>query len=231
MRKFYLLLLLITEGLGGYAQTIFSNTITGTNPNSFNPYTEGQVTVPNITASGIGRGSGLSGSNANNRYNASGWTTLSSPDENDYFEFTLTPNPGYAIHLDEFIYTGQASASGPVNFSLRSGMDGYTADIGAPTAAGSTIDLSGAAFQDLATPVTFRLYGWGGTSSAGTFSINDFSFTGTVSITGGTPIPSITFNSALTAFNSVVGLPSSVQSYQVAGSGLTSYINIQAPPG
>ena len=46
-------------------QSIFSNTITGTTPNTSNPYTIGQVTNANITVSGIGRGSGISGNNAN----------------------------------------------------------------------------------------------------------------------------------------------------------------------
>ena len=49
-----------------------------------------------------------------------------------------------------------------------------------PTATGTTIDLSGPAFQGVTAPIEFRLYGWGGTGASGTFSVNDFTFNGTV---------------------------------------------------
>lgn len=72
---------------------IFTNPITATNPNTANPFTAGQTFDPNITVSGIGRGTGIAGQNANNRYNASGWSTTTI-DLNDYYEFTLTPLAG-----------------------------------------------------------------------------------------------------------------------------------------
>lgn len=71
--KFKLLvgLLLLMNGLG-FGQSIFTNPITDTNPNTANPHTTGQVVNPNITASGNGRGAGITGSNANDLYNANG---------------------------------------------------------------------------------------------------------------------------------------------------------------
>ena len=74
------------------AQVIFENSITGSNPNTSNPYTTGQTNNANLTVSGIGRGSGITGSNGNNRYSASNWTQGASSDNNDYFYWTLTPN-------------------------------------------------------------------------------------------------------------------------------------------
>src|SRR5258708_5684876 len=78
------------------ADVIFSNAIEGTNPNTANPYTTSQVVNGNITASGIGRGAGASGTNANNRYNANSWNTAAI-DLTAYFTFTLTPNSNFAI--------------------------------------------------------------------------------------------------------------------------------------
>ena len=164
----------------GFGQSIFTNPITGTNPNTNNPYTNGQIINPNITVSGIGRGIDLTGNIATDRYNARGWNSVSL-NTNDYFEFTLTPNAGYEIDFISFVYTGQTSGTGPSNFAFRSSLDGYTANIGSPTSVGTTINLSAAAYQNITNSITFRIYAWGGTNPAGTFSINDFTFNGTVS--------------------------------------------------
>ena len=195
-RSFLTLLLCICFCNMGFCQ-IWSNPITGTNPNTANPYTTGQtVSSTNMTVSGIGRGSGIAGSNANNRYNAAGWNSASI-DANDYFYFTLTPNAGYKISFSSFQYTAQASGTGPVSFSFRSSVDGYSASIGAPTSTGTTIDLSGAAYQDIVSSITFRIYGWGASGAGGTFSINDFSFNGSVTaVSGGTSYASDWFRAA-----------------------------------
>ncbi|RIA08371.1 lamin tail-like protein [Flavobacteriaceae bacterium MAR_2010_72] len=163
----------------GYSQSIFTNPITGNNPNLDNPYTIGQIVDPNLTASGIGRGPGINGLNANDRYNANSWNTVSI-DLTAYFEFTLTPNSGYRIDFTSFVYTGQISSAGPISFVFRSSLDGFTSNIGSPTAMGTTIDLSSVNFQNIMTSITFRLYAWEASAGSGTFSINDFTFNGLV---------------------------------------------------
>src|SRR5690554_1868626 len=67
-----LLLFSINNVLG---QSIWENPIDGENPSfsTSNPFTSGDITDPNITVSGIGRGSGISGNDASDRYNANGW--------------------------------------------------------------------------------------------------------------------------------------------------------------
>lgn len=156
---------------------VFSNDISDANPSSANPFTAGQVVDPNITVSGIGRGSGINGDNAANRYSANSWNTPSI-DLTAYFEFTLTPVDGYAINFSSFTYTGQASGTGPTNFAFRSSLNNFTTDIGSPGASGGNIDLSDDIFQDIESSITFRLYGWGGSMTVGTFSVNGFSFNG-----------------------------------------------------
>ena len=172
-----------------YGQAIFLNEITGTNPSADNPYTYDQFVDPNITVSGIGRGPGIDPVPA-----AHGVDTYAAdsfwPDRlhvDDYFEFVLTPNPGYEIDFINFIYTGNRDAffgPPPTNISIRSSLDGFTNDIGAPTLTGiNSIDLSSSEYQNITTTITFRVYAWGGVTP-GIFGIDDFEFNGAVN-----PIP------------------------------------------
>jgi hypothetical protein len=163
-----------------WGQSIFTNPITGTNPNTANPYTAGQTVDANIAVSGIGRGSGIIGTNANNRYNAQNWST-GTIDLADYFEFTITPNSGYKINFVSFVYTSQVS-SGTVNHAFRSSVDGYSSNIGTPTTTGTTVSLAALTYQNITTAITFRFYTFGVTNGTTTFSINDFTFNGATSL-------------------------------------------------
>jgi hypothetical protein len=184
MKKIYFsALLTLIFGLS-FSQSIFTNPITDPNPSTANPFTAGQVVDPNISVSGIGRGTGIAGVATANAYNANGWNSVGL-DVNDYYEFTLTPTGSNAINFISFVYTGVASGTGAVNFAFRSSIDAFTANIGTPTATGATINLSAPAYQSIVTAITFRLYGWGGSAGAGTFRINDFTFNG---VTGVLPI-------------------------------------------
>lgn len=165
---------------------IWSDPITGTQPGNFQNFqsSSGTTVNPNISISGISKGSGLSGNNANDRYAADQWN-LSSFDANDYFTFTLTPNannPNYQLYFTSFTYSGQTSSQGPVNFAFRSSLDGFVSNIGSPTNSGATIDLSNIAYQRLTASIEFRLYAWGGSNNNGTFSVNNFSFNGFVKL-------------------------------------------------
>ncbi|MFH6767543.1 hypothetical protein V8G56_02255 [Gaetbulibacter aquiaggeris] len=168
----------------GFGQSIFTNPITGTAilPILGTPYTTGQTIDPNITVSGIGIGPGVTGVSTNNAYNASSWGLLTSVTLDKYFEFTITPNAGYEIDFVNFVYTGIASnGNGPASFQFRSSVDGFVAPIGTPTATGATINLSGLPYQNITTPITFRFYGYNARSNPGDYSINNFTFNGSVS--------------------------------------------------
>lgn len=189
MKKFILISALMLNVVFVWGQSIFNNSITGTNPNTANPYTAGQTVDPNITVNGIGRGAGIAGSNANDRYNANSWNSVSL-DNTAYFEFTLSPSSGCEIDFVSFVYTGQASGTGATSVAFRSSLDGFVNDIGSPTILGTTIDLNSLTYQNIASPITFRLYGWGASAAGGTYSINSFTFNGTTSC--GTPGTSVT---------------------------------------
>ena len=184
---------LIAISQASYGASIATNAITDTNPSASNPYTNGQVVDPNVSFSGIGRSTvgTLSASSATGRYSASGWATTSTVNLNDYYSFTFTPIAGDSYSFQDFQSTIQHSGTGPTNFTFRSSLDGYMADLGTTTLATSntaattypTISLSAVVFQNLTTAVTFRMYGYGGSSSGGTFSVNDFTFDGSTTST------------------------------------------------
>lgn len=207
-------------------QAIFSNELAGSVDQSLNPYTIGQLFDANISVSGIGRSPGISPTTGtNNRYNAKNWD---SPDFNsdDYFYFTLTPNLGYEIDFISFVYTGQISGAGPVNFSFRSSLDNYTNSLELPTSAGATIDLSSTDFQNITTSITFRIYAWGANSVQGTFSVNDFIFNGTVMPTPCTSLTTIWDGATSTWSN---GVPTNTSVAVINGDyDTTSYGNIEA---
>jgi hypothetical protein len=204
--KFKLFIVAFLFSCFSFGQSIFTNPITGVDPNTNNPYIIGQTIDPNITVSGIGRGSGINGTAASNRYNATGWNSATL-DVNDYFEFTLTPNSGYQINLLSFVYTGQASGSGATAVAFRSSVDAFASNIGALTITGTTISLAGASYQGLSSAITFRIYGWGASAAGGTFSINDFTFNGTVTAacTSPTTQASTFTSSAITTTTATIG--------------------------
>ena len=107
---FLLFMTLFLGSMQGWGQSIFTNPITGSNPNSDNPYTTGQTIAAGITVSGIGRGSGITGTNASDRYNAAGWNSVSF-NANDYFEWTITPSSCREIDFTSFVYTSERSNS------------------------------------------------------------------------------------------------------------------------
>ncbi len=163
------------------AQSIFTNPITGTNPGLQNPYTNNQNISPNIAVSGIGRSASVIGENGNNVYNTSNWNAnLYSP--LDYIEFVITPSTGYKINFVSFVYTAQIS-QGPTVFSFRSSVDNFATSIASPPTTGALISLTGAAYQNITSAITFRLYGWLAQTPNGTFSVNDFTFN------ANTPLP------------------------------------------
>jgi len=135
-----------------------------------------------LTVSAISLGSSITSSSFNSGsewYGEGGWTAANTPDANGYIQFTLTANTGHYLVLNTVTLiqrrsnTGTPQGAGPNNWSLRSSLDNYAADIatGSMTINYATYTVTlPAAFQSIPSTVTFRLYGYNTTINSGGIS-------------------------------------------------------------
>jgi len=175
---------------------VFSNPITGTDPNLSNPYTTNQTVDPHVLVTGIGRGTGITGNSATNRYDATGWNASSlgtAISGNRYFTWTISPDANYTIDFGDIAIATQASASGPGTWNFQSSVAGFgtgktiaTGGSGVAGGAGNVGTISNAAlgssFDSISNSTEFRLYAFGTTIASGAFSVNSFTFDGTVAL-------------------------------------------------
>ena len=164
---------------------------------------------PNLNSgSTLTMGPGITASSLSNGFAATKWAATSQSSAEtigDYFQFTLSAAGTSQVSLTNLIAWFRRSSTGPNTFQWEYSLDGFS-DAGIPmgpsisyiatTTNGDqqpTLDLSGtAALQNVAagTTITIRLYGWGASSTGGTFAIgrpsgaNSLALNGTV--TGGT---------------------------------------------
>lgn len=107
---------------------------------------------------------------------------------NSYWSFTLTPDVGKQIDLTSLtMNVSRGGASTPRGYGLRSSIDSYaaniaTADINQEVATWMAvdIDLTGAAYQNLISAVTFRIYYYGPSNLVAIYT-DDLTINGTVS--------------------------------------------------
>jgi hypothetical protein len=131
--------------------------------------------------SDITRGSGITPENGTNSINSRDWTTAAAPDlAGDYYEWTITPLPGFELDLTFLAVTFQRSSTGPRTWQLRTGLDGF----GAPlftfhntmdTDNNARIGVSDSGgigdALNVTSPLTLRLYAYEAEESLGTFRL------------------------------------------------------------
>ncbi len=150
---------------------------------------------PNLSPSTISRGSGLIASGNGDRFNATNWSTISIADavaNDQYMEFTITPNAGYGFDVSSIQFQIQRSNTGPVAVALRNSLDNYTANLDTEYAIldNTSIQTFNFIFSQVmsSSPVTYRIYmyaeaagGSGGFEGTG----NDIIVNGSVSFSTG----------------------------------------------
>jgi hypothetical protein len=175
---------------------IITFNFTGTNPGQNGPWNTGTTIDSNATdGNGFALGTGITGSTANNRFNAANWTgfnPLGTAEGNgDYFGFTITPSSGYSLNLDSAVATFslQVSSTGPHSYSLVEVIGGGslidlqdgTFSSGAQTNNGLTYAFASTGNDNITSGVEFRIYGYNASNTgSGTMSANAFSLTGSV---------------------------------------------------
>ncbi|WP_269526323.1 PEP-CTERM sorting domain-containing protein [Coraliomargarita parva] len=105
----------------------------------------------------------------------------------DYLEFTIELGTDVELSLTELTVALQRSndPGSASDWFVRTSLDGFIADVGSvnptTTFAEYSIDLSDAAFQNISSDLTFRLYAYGGASSSSSLRHDNLTLLGTVS--------------------------------------------------
>lgn len=164
-----------------------------------------QTTNANLNISSLSRGNGINPATLTNAFNSNDFTPsgtfADALSNNDYLEFTVSPKSGFKTSLSALDVNFRRSSTGPNAFQWQYSFDGFATagtNIGSAASyiltttngdAQTQINLSGiSALQNVSNPavITLRLYGYGATSSGGTFAIgrltgNDLQITGSTS--------------------------------------------------
>lgn len=115
-------------------------------------------------------------------YNSNNWQVggsfASAQANNRCIYFTVVNSGTTELQVTRILIRSQVSATGPQNVQLTSTIGASTLSFGAPIATAhnaspETWDFSENLCIGAGQTATFRLYGWGATSSAGTLRIND----------------------------------------------------------
>lgn len=227
--------------------------VTASTPSFTNLYTSNGTTVATIPAYSPTFGQAF-GATANG--DGSWGTAAGGPGgtlRRTYYEqFNVTAATGYSVKVDSIYVTGAfyntssntrlAAVYSLSNF-VSDSTDVFTVPGGfvnpvtlanqtngpANTYALSVAGTSGITLQPGQT-ISFRLYFSCGSSSPGRYAmLKDVKVTGSAVVSGAVPV--VTVNGTLNNFSQIIGTPSAVQTYTVAGNNLTSDITITPPAG
>ena len=87
---------------------------------------------PHIESSIISRGNGLNASANGDRFNATNWGIISieqSISDENYMEFSITPNTGYEFSIDSIYFQFMRSNEGPIQMVFRSSEDNFGSNL------------------------------------------------------------------------------------------------------
>lgn len=117
-----------------------------------------------IKASPIIRGSGINPHIKEGMFNSNCWTTSSNINQNDYLEFTITPDCGYTFKLTEVTMYHDRSLKGPEWFSVRTSYDSFASDQGGVIKKEDVVDVIKSVFMisipETDKPLTIRIYAY-----------------------------------------------------------------------
>ncbi|HQQ04631.1 MAG TPA: choice-of-anchor D domain-containing protein [Kiritimatiellia bacterium] len=112
------------------------------------------------------------------------WNTATS-----YWEFAVTVQDGFRLTVQTIRFGSRATSTGPTDWALKYSGDGYASDLasGSLNNNGSFETISASLTSVTNTgAVTFRLYGSGASSYAGTWRLDNLSYTGKIATVSGT---------------------------------------------
>lgn len=180
--------LLLLFAYTSFAQTPISpSTWTGSPASATGP--SGFTTLPATTTPGAAtiavsqwNRAGVTYNTAGACYNSKDWEvggSLSSAIANNkYIYFTVVNSATTELQISRLYIASQVSSTGPHNVQMMYTMGTTTATFGAATTTTHSATPENWTFNDKVCvqpgqTITFKLYGWGGTNTAGTLRIND----------------------------------------------------------
>ncbi|MDB2673426.1 PEP-CTERM sorting domain-containing protein [Akkermansiaceae bacterium] len=120
--------------------------------------------APNLTASNLDRVGGMEGFGNGGAV----WSTTATPETteislSDYTAFTLTPDSGFMMSLDNVTYDYQSygfAATGGYTFFIRSSIDNFAADLDTSSSfeAAARVDFDVSSLVDLTESTEIRIY-------------------------------------------------------------------------
>jgi len=210
------------------------------------------TTSANVNPSELHRGSGVNASSLSNGFASTNWTEVdfsSAVSAEDYIQFEISVQVGYELSLSSLDVNLRRTSTGPTDYQWQYSIDGFSSlvnnlsgsftydgtesnGLGQPTISLSSIsDLQN---LDHSTVVTFRLYAWGASSTAGSLAIgmlsgDDLVIRGDVSYAGVSPtIYATPISLANLTYIEEAG-PSPEKTFTVSGTNLEGDITIVAP--
>lgn len=127
-----------------------------------------------VSASSITRGANVSAHTATNSMNSTNWSTNVTVGLAKYYQFGLTPDPGFTLSLTSLVIGMTRTAAGPASFAVRSSLDSFASDIFTglvPETVAKITNNFGTGFDNLTGPVNFRVYGYNATAIEGRFRL------------------------------------------------------------
>lgn len=130
---------------------------------------------PNLTASVLDRGPGVTAGNAVNSISSSGWSTAAL-DVDDYYQFTLSANAGFTLDLDSIVFSERRSGTGIRDIAIRTSLDSFTANVFTANVPDDTLTrrqnaVFGPTFDSVIGPLTIRIYGFNAEAAGGTWRL------------------------------------------------------------
>jgi autotransporter-associated beta strand protein len=155
-----------------------------------------------------------------------------------YFEFTLTPTAG-SVSFNSISFGERSTSTGPQAFNLRSSLDNFTSDLSSGTldndANWRLITPTLLATSSSGSPITYRIYGSGGSGSpnpsTANWRIDDLKLSGSATVAVGTPVLGSDISSGTATFTGPISLSSSLTLTAAAGGAATISGNISSPAG
>ncbi|MFO0808436.1 MAG: hypothetical protein U0746_07420 [Gemmataceae bacterium] len=122
--------------------------------------TSATLLASNLTAGAISRGAGISADTLTNSINARAFVTGGfDPTRTDYYTFTITPNAGYQLNLNQVSIVAPVGSAGPTSLTLYNATGGAVLGTALALTQGATTSASYTFSLTTAAAIELRLYG------------------------------------------------------------------------